>query len=60
MQNWSLSDLARASGNHLVQASRFADEEPEAQREGTTQDHTLSWWLSGPPKLALSTPLCNI
>ena len=31
MQNWRLSGLARAFGNHLVQASGFTVEEPEAQ-----------------------------
>ena len=33
MQNWRHSDLARAFGSHLMQASHFTDEEPEAQRE---------------------------
>lgn len=33
MQNRRLSDLARALGNHLVQASRFKDEEPELSEE---------------------------
>lgn len=61
MRNWRLSTLARAFGNHLVQAPCFADEGPQTQRgQGTARDHTLGWWRSRPPRLAFSTTSCNI
>lgn len=43
MQHWRHLDLARPFGNHLMQGSHFTDQEPEAQREGPAQDHTLCW-----------------